>query len=101
MQHWLQKCKCHSLIRGNSFPNFEEWIANIINDEKEEGKDITTKESELSQSPHIWATWFGGMWAYGSHLRVEEKDKEKIYCDCVVSAEFFHDIEKKVYVGFF
>ena len=55
MQHRSQKCKCHSLITGDSFPNFEEWIANIINDEKE-GKDIKTKESELSQSPHIWAT---------------------------------------------
>ena len=43
---------------------------------------------------------FGGMWAYGNHLRVEEKDKGKINCDCVVSADFFHDTEKKFYVGF-
>lgn len=40
------------------------------------------------------------MWAYGSHLRVEEKDKGKEICDCIVSVEFHHDIEKKLYVGF-
>ena len=100
MQHRPQKRKCNTLIRGDSFPNFEEWIANAINDAKEEGEDITIEESELSQSPHIWAMRFGGMWAYGNHLRVEEKDKGKINCDCVVSADFFHDTEKKFYVGF-
>ena len=31
---------------------------------------------------------------------MEEKDKGKIICDCVVSAEFLHEIEKKFYVGF-
>ena len=100
MQHRPQKCRCHDLIRGDSFPKFEEWIANAINDAKEEGQDITTKESELSQSPHLWAMRFSGMWAYGSHLRVEEKDKGKTNCDCVVGAEFLHEIEKKFYVGF-
>jgi hypothetical protein len=40
------------------------------------------------------------MWAYGSHLRVEEKDKGKENCDCIVSVEFHHDTEKKLYVGF-
>ena len=40
------------------------------------------------------------MWAYGIHLRVEEKDVGKANCDCVVSAEFHHDTEKNFYVGF-
>jgi len=31
---------------------------------------------------------------------VEEKDKGKGNCDCVVSAEFLHETEKKFYVGF-
>ena len=100
MQHQPQKHKCHTLTRGDSFPKFVEWIANAINDAKEEGEDIPTEESELSQSPHMWATRFGGMWAYGNHLRVEEKDKGKKNCDCVVSAKFLHEIEKKFYVGF-
>ena len=38
--------------------------------------------------------------AYGSHLRVEEKEKGKGNCDCIVSVEFHHDIQKKIYVGF-
>ena len=88
------------MIGADSFPKFEELIANAISDAKEEGQDITTKESELSQLPHLWAMHFSGMWAYGSHLRVEEKDKGKINCDCVVSVEFLHEIEKKFYVGF-
>ena len=58
------------------------------------------EESEISQLPHIWAMNFSGMWAYGSHLRVEEKDKGKGNCDCIVSVEFRHEIEKKFYVGF-
>jgi len=40
------------------------------------------------------------MWAYGSHLRVEEKDKGKANCDCIVSVEFHHDTKKNFYVGF-
>jgi hypothetical protein len=36
------------------------------------------------------------MWAYGSHLRVEEKDKGKENCDCIVSVEFHHDTENKL-----
>lgn len=99
MQHQPQKCKCHSFIIGDSFPNFEEWIANAINDAKEEGEDIKIEETKLSKSPHIWAMQFGGMWAYDSHLRVEEKDKGKINCDCVVYAEFFLDTGNKFYVG--
>jgi transcription termination factor Rho len=43
---------------------------------------------------------FSGMWAYGSHLRVEEKDKGKENCDCVVSTKFLHETKKKFYVGF-
>lgn len=43
---------------------------------------------------------FSGMWAYGSHLRVEEKDKGNTNCDCVVGVEFLHENEKKFYVGF-
>jgi transcription termination factor Rho len=100
MQHQPQKRRRHNFIGSDSFPKFEEWIFNAINDAKEEGQYITTEESELSQSPHIWAIRFSGMWAYGSHLRVEEKDKGKTNCDCVVSAEFLHEIEKKFYVGF-
>ena len=40
------------------------------------------------------------MWAYGSHLRVEEKDTSKENCDCIVSVEFHHDTENKLYLGF-
>ena len=103
-QTWMQrrppqKRRRHDLIGGDSFPKFEEWIANAVND-AEEGQDITVEESELSQFPHVWAMQFSGMWAYGSHLRVEEKDKGKGNCDCVVSAEFLHETEKKFYVGF-
>ena len=43
---------------------------------------------------------FSGMWAYVNRLRLEEKDKGKEKCDCVVSAEFIHETEKKFYVGF-
>jgi hypothetical protein len=88
------------LIGGDSFPKSEEWIANLVNDAKEEGQDITVQESELSQLPHIWDMKFSGMWAYGIHLRVEEKDKGKANCDCVVSVEFLHETENKFYVGF-
>ena len=54
----------------------------------------------LSRPPHIYAYRFSGMWAYGSHLRVEEKDTGKVNCDCVVSAEFYHNTGKNFYVGF-
>ena len=40
------------------------------------------------------------MWVYGSHLRVEEKDRGKENCDCIVSVEFHHDTGKKLYIGF-
>ena len=40
------------------------------------------------------------MWAYGSHLRVEEKDKGRENCDCIVSVEFHHNTKKKLYLGF-
>ena len=40
MQRRPQKCRHHDLIGGDSFPKFEEWIANAINDAKEEGQDI-------------------------------------------------------------
>ena len=73
------------MIGDDYFQKFEEWIANAINDAKEKGQDITVDESELSQFPHISAIQFSGMWAYGSHLRVEEKDKGKGNCDYVVS----------------
>ena len=55
---------------------------------------------ELSRPPNIIATSFSGVWAYGRHLRVEEKDTKKENCDCIVSVEFHHDTEKKLYVGF-
>ena len=40
------------------------------------------------------------MWAYGSHLRVEGKNKGKGNWECVVSVEFLHETDKKFYVGF-
>jgi hypothetical protein len=40
------------------------------------------------------------MWAYGSHLRVEEKDTGKENCDFIISVEFHHDTKKKLYLGF-
>ena len=49
---------------------------------------------DLSQPPHIYAYRFSGMWSYGSHLRVEEKDTGKENCDCVVSVEFHHETER-------
>ena len=55
MQHRAQKCGLHDLIRGGSFPKFEECIDNAVDDAKEEGQDITVEESEISQFPHIWA----------------------------------------------
>ena len=55
---------------------------------------------DLSRPPHIYAYHFSGMWAYGSHLRVEEKDIGKVNCYCVVSAEFHHDTGKNFYVEF-
>ena len=62
--------------------------------------DLTIKEIEISRPPNIIATSFSGMWAYGSHLRVEENDTRKENWDCIVSAEFHHVTEKKIYVGF-
>jgi len=64
-QTWMQrrppqKRRRHDLIGGDSFPKFEEWIANAVND-AEEGQDITVEESELSQFPHVWAMQFSGM----------------------------------------
>lgn len=32
------------------------------------------EEIKLSQPPSIWASYFSGMWAYSTHLRVEEMD---------------------------
>ena len=40
------------------------------------------------------------MWAYGSHLRVEEKDTRKENCDFIVSVESHRETENKIYVGF-
>ena len=74
----------------NSFPKDEEWNTDAICDAEQQGKDLTTQEIDISQSPHLWASRFSGMWAYGSHLRVEEKDKGKGNCDFVVSVEFHH-----------
>ena len=66
-QSWMQcrpqKHRHHDLIGGDSFPKFEEWIANAVDDAKEEGQDITMEESELSQSPHLWGMCFSGIWA--------------------------------------
>jgi hypothetical protein len=87
-------------IEDGSFQKFDHWIVDAIIDAQQEGQDITIEEIELSQPPHISATYFSGMWAYGSHLRVEEKDTGKENCDCIVNVEFHHDTEKKIYVGF-
>ena len=76
-------------------PKFDDWIADAINDAQQQGQNITIEKIDLSQTPHIHASRFNGMWAYGSHLRVEEKDIGKENCDCV---EFHHDTEKKFYV---
>ena len=46
---------------------------------------ITIEEIDISQPPHIYASHFSGMWAYGSHLRLEGKDTRKANCDCVSS----------------
>jgi hypothetical protein len=40
------------------------------------------------------------MWAYGSHLRVEEKNKGRENCDCNVNLEFHHQTKMEFYVGF-
>ena len=40
------------------------------------------------------------MWAYGSHLRVEENDTGKVNCHFVVSVEFHHNTKNKFYFGF-
>jgi len=87
-------------IGDGSFPKFDDWIVDAISDAQQEGQDITLEEIELSRPPNIIASSFSGMWAYGSHLRVEEKDRGKENCDCIVSAEFHHGTEKKLYIGF-
>ena len=87
-------------IGDGSFQKFDDCIVDAISDEQQEGKDITIDEIEISRPPNISTTSFSGMWAYGSHLRVEEKDKGKENCDCIVMVEFHHDAEKKLYVGF-
>ena len=85
---------------GPNFPKFDYWISDAINYAQQQGQDLTIEEMNLSRPPHIYAYRFSGMWAYGSHLRVEEKDTGKVNCDCVVSAEFHHDTGKNFYVGF-
>jgi hypothetical protein len=96
-----RKCTLQDLnIGDSSFPKFNDWIVDAISDVRQEGKDIMIEEIELSQPPNISSTSFSGMWAYGIHLRVEEKDIGNENCDCIVSVEFHHDTEKKLYLGF-
>ena len=86
-KHRLQ----HLNIGGGSFPKFDDWIVDEISDAQKEGQEIMTEEIDLSRPPHIWIYHFSGMWAYGSHFRVEERDTGKENCDCIVSVEFHHD----------
>ena len=83
-----QKCRLQesNIGAGLNFPKFHDWIADAINYAQQQCQDLTIEEMYLSQTPHIYDYHFSGMWAYGSHLRVEEKDTGKINCDCVVSA---------------
>ena len=87
-------------IGDGSFPKFDDWIVDAISDAQQKGQDITIEEIELSWPPNIIVNSFSGMWAYGSHLRVEEKDIGKENCDYIVSVKFHHETEKKFYVGF-
>ena len=85
---------------GPNFTKFDDWIVDAINYSQQQGQDLMIEEMDLSRPPHIYDYHFSGMWDYGSHLRVEDKDTGKEICDCVVSDEFHHDIENKFYVGF-
>ena len=87
-------------LGDHAFPKFDDWIVDAINDARQEGQDMTKEEIQLSQPPSIWAYSFSGMWAYGTHLRVEERDTRNANCDCIVSVEFHHNTEKNLYVGF-
>jgi hypothetical protein len=60
-----------------SFPKFDEWIVDVISDDKRKRSNITMEEIELSQSLNLWAWCFSGMWAYGSHLRDGRKGQRK------------------------
>ena len=86
-----QKCRLQDLNIGDGFfPKFYCCIVDATSDAQQEGHNITIEEIELSWPPNIIASLFNGMWAYGSHLRVEEKDRGKENCDCIVSSEFHH-----------
>ena len=100
--HPSWKCRLQELNigGGSTFPKFDDWISDAINYAHQQVQDLTIEEMNLSRPPHIYAYRFSGMWAYGSHLRVEEKDAGNTNCDCVVSVEFHHDTERNFYVGF-
>ena len=97
-----RKHRLHELNNGGgpNFPKFDDWIVDAINYAQQQGQYIMIDEIDLSRPPHIYSSRFSGMWAYGSHLRVEENDIGKENCDCVVSVEFHHDTEKNFYIGF-
>lgn len=40
MQNQPQNCRHYDLIWGDSFPKFEEWVANVVSDAKEEGPNV-------------------------------------------------------------
>ena len=105
IQTRTQPSRKHRLQESNigggwNFPKFDDWIADTINYAQQQGQDLMIEEVDLSRPPHIYAYHFSGMWAYASHLRVEENDTGKVNCDCVLSVEFHHDTEKNFYVGF-
>ena len=47
-------------IGYRSFPKFDDWIVDAINDARQEGQDMTKEEIELSLPPSISTSSFSG-----------------------------------------